>query len=138
MLTVTVAHVRETFPALKRVGLLATSGTVASGVYRRALSAQGLEEVTPGPDLQQRVMSAIYGPHGVKAGHTTGECVADVAAAIDGLVAQGVDVVILGCTELPILRAELEVRAGPRVTLVDPTEILAVRCVSMATAWAAG
>jgi aspartate racemase len=135
MLTVTVAHVRETFPGLRRVGLLATSGTVASGVYRRALSAQGLEEVVPDPALQQRVMNAIYGPAGVKAGHTTGECVADVAAAIDGLAAKGVEVVILGCTELPLLRRELETRGGPKVTLVDPTEILAVRCVSMAAAW---
>ncbi|MFO0334912.1 MAG: aspartate/glutamate racemase family protein, partial [Pseudomonadota bacterium] len=136
MMTETAGHLREAYPALRRVGLLATTGTVASGVYRRALEARGLEQVVPRPAPQARVMNAIYGPRGVKAGYTAGECVDDVAAAIDDLVEQDVAVMILGCTELPLLFPELEVtsRSGRRVTLVDPTEILAVRCVSQAMA----
>ena len=35
MLTVTVAHLRDTYPALREVGVLATSGTIESGVYER-------------------------------------------------------------------------------------------------------
>jgi aspartate racemase len=136
MLTVTVSHVRESFPSLRKVGLLATSGTVASGVYRRALEARGLEEVVPTPALQARVMDAIYGAQGVKAGFTSGACLDDVLAAIDELAGQGVEVIILGCTELPLLftRSELITASGQKVTLVDPTEILAVRCVSHAMA----
>ena len=138
MLTVTVGHVRDTFPALKKVGLLATTGTVASGVYRRTLEDHGLQEVVPSPALQARVMNAIYGPRGVKAGFTGGEALADVSAAIDDLVAQGVEVIILGCTELPILFTEPKVRnaSGKTVTLVDPTDILARRCVAHAQAFA--
>jgi aspartate racemase len=134
MLTVTVSHVREAFPALRKVGLLATTGTIASGVYRKELEEHGLEEVVPHPDLQARVMEAIYGPRGVKAGFTSGQCLDDIGAAIDDLVAQGVEIVILGCTELPLLfpRSELISGSGQRVTLVDPTEILAKRCVSQA------
>ncbi len=51
--------------------------------------------------------------------------------------AQGVEVIILGCTELPILFPEPKVRAsnGAVVTLVDPTDILARRCVAHAQAW---
>jgi len=137
MLTVTVKHVRESFPALKKVGLLATSGTIASGVYRRALEEHGLEEVVPQPALQARVMEAIYGPKGVKAGHTSGPCLEDIGAAIEGLVSQGVEVIILGCTELPLLfsRSELKTANGQFVSLVDPTDILARRCVSHAIAW---
>jgi aspartate racemase len=137
MLTVTVKHVRESFPALKKVGLLATSGTIASGVYRRALEEHGLEEVVPQPALQARVMEAIYGPKGVKAGHTSGPCLEDIGAAIEGLVSQGVEVIILGCTELPLLfsRSELKTANGQFVSLVDPTDILARRCVSHAMAW---
>jgi len=137
MLTVTVRHVRESFPTLKKVGLLATTGTVSSGVYRRALEDHGLQEVAPRPALQARVMEAVYGPRGVKAGFTSGPCLDDISAAIDDLVAQGVEVIILGCTELPLLFADLEVTSGTgkRVTLVDPTDILAKRCVATAMAW---
>jgi len=134
MLTETVRHVRESFPALRQVGLLATTGTLASGIYPRALESQGLREVVPPPVLQARMMNAIYGPEGIKAGFTSGQCVEDVHAVIDELVSRGVEVVILGCTELPLVfhSHELTARGGQRVTLVDPTEILAIRCVSHA------
>ena len=82
-------------------------------------------------------MEAVYGPRGVKAGFTSGPCLDDISAAIDDLVAQDVEVIILGCTELPLLFADLEVTSGTgkRVTLVDPTDILAKRCVATAMAW---
>lgn len=137
MLTVTVKHIREMFPKLHKVGLLATSGTVSSGVYKRALEDHGLQEVVPSPALQARVMNAIYGPEGVKAGFTSAASVADVDAAIDELAAQGVEVIVLGCTELPLLLSEPErvTARGNRVTLVDPTDILARRCVAAAMMW---
>jgi aspartate racemase len=136
MLTVTVNHVRETFPELKKVGLLATTGTVASGVYRKELEEHGLAEVVPRPEMQVRVMNSVYGPKGVKAGFTSGEALDDIGAAIDDLVGQGVEVIILGCTELPLLlpQAELTSSSGVRVNLVDPTQILATRCVLQAMA----
>jgi aspartate racemase len=137
MLTETVKHIRESSPALRKVGLLATSGTVSSGVYQRALKDYGLEELVPPPDLQARVMNAIYGPSGVKAGFTNDSSIADVDAAIDDLVARGAETIILGCTELPLLLPEARhvTAGGNRVTLVDPTEILAKRCVSAAMMW---
>jgi aspartate racemase len=136
MLTVTVSHVRESFPTLRKVGLLATNGTISSGIYRRALEEHGLREVLPQPALQTRVMTAIYGVQGVKAGFTSGQCLDDIGAAIDDLISQGVEVIILGCTELPLLfpRRGPTSESGQRVTLVDPTEILAMRCVSRAMA----
>jgi aspartate racemase len=41
----------------------------------------------------------------------------------------------LGCTELPLLlpRREFTSDSGQRVTLIDPTDILAMSCVSLAT-----
>jgi aspartate racemase len=82
-------------------------------------------------------MNAIYGPEGVKAGFTSESSVADVDAAIDDLVAQGAEIIILGCTELPLLLpdAERTTSGGNKVTLVDPTDILAKRCVSAAMLW---
>lgn len=136
MLTVTASHVRELFPALPSVGLLATTGTLSSGIYHHALQKQGLREIVPPPLLQASLMNAIYGPQGIKAGFTSGQCAEDIQLVIEDLVKQGVEVIILGCTELPLLFPEREIttRGGRRITLVDPTDILARRCVSQAMA----
>ncbi|MBR7974124.1 aspartate/glutamate racemase family protein [Burkholderia vietnamiensis] len=135
MLTVTVGYLRDTFPGMREVGVLATSGTIASGVYRKALESQGLRQIDPGPELQARVMEAIYGKTGVKAGFTTGTCQNDIVAAVEGLIARGVEVIVLGCTELPILlpSGEFISSTGARAHLVDPTEVLAKQCIAYAT-----
>jgi aspartate racemase len=135
MLTVTVSHVRESWPNLRNVGLLATTGTLSSGIYHRALQKQGLREVVPAPPLQARLMNAIYGPRGIKAGFTSGPCVEDIQVVLEDLVKQDVEVIILGCTELPLLFSDREITVrDQRIGLVDPTEILARRCVSQAMA----
>ena len=134
MLTATVDSLRETYPALREVGVLATSGTIESGVYRDALAAQGLRQVVPKSDLQARVMDAIYGECGVKAGFTHGRAREDIVAALEGLIDAGVEVVVLGCTELPLLLPG-DVYAGERgqrVRLIDPTDVLARQCVARA------
>ncbi|MGN6649024.1 amino acid racemase [Trinickia sp.] len=134
MLSVTADFLRATFPMLREVGVLATSGTIASGVYERSLTAAGLVQVTPPPALQERVMRAIYGPRGVKAGYTSGECMDDIVTACDALMERGCQVIILGCTELPLLlpQGERSSASGRTAWLVDPTELLAKRCVAYA------
>ncbi|RDK01588.1 amino acid racemase [Paraburkholderia lacunae] len=133
MLTCTADYLRESFPNLREVGMLATSGTLASRVYEKALAARGLVQVAPSAAAQARLMNAVYGRHGAKAGHTSGECSDDVAAAVDDLVAQGVQVIVLGCTELPLLlRGSTLARPGGLVVrLIDPAEVLARRCVAI-------
>jgi aspartate racemase len=135
MLTETVRYIRDTFPGLRDVGVLATSGTIESGVYQKALELQGLKQISPEPSIQTRVMQAIYGEAGVKAGFTTGQCQDDIAAAVDALISQGVQVIVLGCTELPILlqSGEYTSASGQRAYLVDPTEVLAKQCVALAS-----
>jgi aspartate racemase len=134
MLTCTADYLREAFPGVREVGVLATSGTLASRVYETALAARGLVQIAPTESAQARLMNAIYGPCGAKAGYLSGECDDDVAAAVDDLAAQGVQVIVLGCTELPLLlRGSTLARPGrPVVRLVDPTDVLAKRCVAYA------
>jgi aspartate racemase len=134
MLTCTADYLRETFPGLREVGVLATSGTLASRVYEQALAARGFAQIAPDAPAQGRLMNAIYGPRGAKAGYTSGECADDLAAAVDDLVAQDVQVIVLACTELPLLLrdAVLACPGGRVVRLVDPTEVLARRCVAYA------
>lgn len=140
MLSVTAQSIRERFPALRRVGLLATSGTLGSEVYQQALAQQDLQQVVPSPAAQEHVMQAIYGREGVKAGLTSGRCQDDIRIGLDDLVRQGCEVIILGCTELPLLLPEgpFAHGSGQQITLVDPTNTLARRCVQYATGSAGG
>jgi aspartate racemase len=79
-------------------------------------------------------MRAIYGEKGVKAGFTDGECRDDLLAALTQLVAHGAQIVILGCTELPLILSQCDdfPVAGQRIVVLDPTEILARKCVRLA------
>lgn len=133
MLRETVRHLREHHPACRQVGLLATSGTLASRVYHDAIEAAGLHALAPDETNQARVMNAIYGEKGVKAGYTEGECRDDLLLALTDLVERGAQAVILGCTELPLLLAQSPAYpiAGRHVVLLDPTDILAQRCVAL-------
>ncbi len=130
MLSEVVAYVRAQMPEVSRLGLLATSGTVASGVYREIVEPAGMTLLVPDAPVQERVMQSIYGERGVKAGHTAGECSEHLAAAIEHMLGKGAQAIILGCTELPLIEIAPDIRQS--VALLDPTEILARRCVWLA------
>lgn len=87
-----------------KVGILATTGTVTSEVYQQAAKEFGLEPVLPSKEIQEKVMSIIY--ENVKAGKA-----ADRSKWRDienYMKAQGCDRIILGCTELSIVKKELD------------------------------
>ena len=80
-------------------GLLATDGTVQTGIYQRTFEGSGVELLTPDhSEDQAAVMDIIY--NGVKAGDLTHDATA-FRAACEHLLARGAEVLILGCTELP-------------------------------------
>jgi aspartate racemase len=95
---VTVAAALRRDPALATVGLLATAGTVASGVYADAFAAHGIEIATPSAADQDLVNTVIYDQ--VKAGRPADPQVLRAVAA--RLVDRGAGVVVLGCTELSV------------------------------------
>ena len=130
----TIAALSSQAPAARRVGLLATSGTVDSGVYARAALGAGLSLLTPLPAWQDKVMNAIYGARGIKAGHREGDCVTDTLEAISHLAQRGAQAIILGCTELPLLFPGIDTLAvgGRSVPLLDPGMLAARRCVELA------
>jgi aspartate/glutamate racemase len=72
------------------------------------------------------VMEAVYGEFGVKQGYTSGIAPILFLAAVDRLVQRGVEHIILGCTELPLLVPAYPVFVrGTEVHFIDPNEILA-------------
>jgi len=133
MLFETVECVRNDYPECRVVGLLATDGTIKSNVYGSVFNQAGLEMLIPDGEHQSLVMEAIYGPKGVKAGFTEGECRQNLLIALNSLADRGAEVIILGCTELPLLLGQSDAFpvGGRTVVILDPTEILARKCVSL-------
>lgn len=118
-----------------RIGLLATSGTVKTGIYSKKAEKMGLPLFVPDEEHQKLVMSAIYGPKGAKAGYTEGECRDQLLAAAEYMVREkGCNVLILGCTELPLILDETDAFpiAGTTVAIVDPTAVLARKVAKLA------
>ncbi len=98
--------IRETAAALaaqgkKRPAVLATEGTIRSGLYQRECAALGLEAWAPDGDTQKLVTSIIYDE--IKQGEQGSR---EKFAHIDRAVrSAGCDCAILACTELSVFAA---------------------------------
>lgn len=102
----------------RRIGILATTGTVTTGFLQRTLEGRGLEARVPDAARQELVESLIYDD--VKAGRAPD--MGKFERACDQLVGEGCDAVILGCTELPLAQPPAEYRG---MYVADSLEILA-------------
>ena len=106
----------------KRVGVLATEGTVKAGIYRSALEAVGIEYATCSEQDQKVISNTIYAA--IKQGKAPDtESFLAVAGSFADL---GCDAVILGCTELSCMKREL----ASEVRFIDPMEILAACAIA--------
>ncbi len=104
---------------LKRVGVIGTRATVASGAYPRAVAAV---------DAEVEVICRacpLFVPM-VEEGRTAGPIVKAVTEEyLRPLLDRYVDTLILGCTHYPVLKPTLKEVAGGGVTLVDSAEATA-------------
>lgn len=123
-----IARLLEQEPALRRIGLLATDGTLISGLYQQACAKRGLQALVPDALQQQLVMRAIYGPMGIKAGTTR---LADISLTIkkigESLQVNGADLVLLACTELSFLYGSSHLNWS--FPIADAAQLVAERVV---------
>jgi len=84
----------------KRVGVLATDGTIRMGLYHAACARRGMEAVSPPPEIQKQVMALIYDEIKV-GGHGRPEDFEEIDACLREL---GCDRAVLACTELSAYR----------------------------------
>ena len=87
---------------VKRAGILATDGTVYSGTYDRFLSAHGIDCIRPSGEDQKTVMRIIYDE--IKNGKAPD--VDAFLAVSKHLLDAGADALILGCTELSLIKRQ--------------------------------
>ncbi len=114
----TVAYAQKTVPNLKTIGILATEGTIASGAYQNVIQSHGLEYRIPSAEDQESLMDIIYNQ--VKAGEKVDIC--EFLRIVGELKKAGSDAVILGCTELSIIKKDFNLN---KPDIVDSMECLA-------------
>jgi aspartate racemase len=115
----TVAAVRQMKPVPRTIGLIATTGTVRSGIFADAFEAAGIEVIVPAVRDQRRVMTAVYGKKGIKAGFTEGPAREIFLEIAGGLIRRGARAILAGCTEVPLVLEADDLS----VLLVDPMTI---------------
>jgi glutamate racemase len=96
----------------RRIGVIATEGTIASGIYQRKLAARGF-----------RVWAHAC-PALVQAAEENSPC-AEALARHYLRTMPRVDTLVLGCTHFALLRDVIAHIAGPRVLVVDGADELA-------------
>ena len=108
-----------------RVGLLATDGTLATGLYQESYGRFQVETLAPSPQDQKRVMEAIY-TH-IKAGDLEEgrKLILEVSRA---LIQEGAEAVVCGCTEVSLVLRQGDLE----VPVIDPMETLAEEAVKLA------
>ncbi|WP_298652761.1 aspartate/glutamate racemase family protein [uncultured Tistrella sp.] len=105
-------HIAEPFrrpadllPAGASIGVLGTAQTLEQGVFAGPLAAAGHRVLSPEGALAAGLDRAIK--TGISSGRPTADDIAAVQAALDDLTARGAACVVLGCTELPLIRDRL-------------------------------
>ncbi|MDX2014583.1 MAG: glutamate racemase [Myxococcaceae bacterium] len=105
-----------------KVAVIGTPGTIASGAYQQALASLRSE-------LEVRSQACPLFVPLAEEGWTDGDVPRLVANTYlgEGLLAEGVDTLVLGCTHYPLLKSVIQAVAGPQVTLVDSARATADR-----------
>ena len=105
---------------IQKVGVIGTAGTIKSNVYEKTFLAAGAKASVFGnacPDLLRLAeQGQISDTNRIE--ELARECV-------DPLEKEGIEVLILGCTDLTCIRDQLRKVLAPQITIIDPAEEVA-------------
>jgi aspartate racemase len=125
LIEATAQAAAEAAPGLKRAGVLGTTGCLDSGLYHRAFAACGAEVLTLEGEAQAALMALIGR---VKRGDVGPEVRAETARLAGSLVEAGAEVIVAGCTEVPLVLGEGELSTP----VVSSTDVLVARALAFA------
>ncbi|MDF2906769.1 MAG: hypothetical protein K0R34_2090 [Herbinix sp.] len=111
---------------IRRAGIMATEGTIHSGIFQQELMECGIYSVLPSNEGQQIITDLIY--KNIKANKPVDFHKFEVAT--DRLRQAGSEVIILGCTELSLIKRDFDIGPG----YIDAMEVLAMRSVVLSEA----
>jgi aspartate racemase len=127
MIRETVTEIKKSYPNIKTVGLLATSGTIKTKLYQDELEKRGIKIIVPEDEvIDEKVMKAIYGIKS-RTDHQENEDL--LAEAGQHVIDKGAELIVLGCTEIPLAFNPDRVD----VPVVNATKVLAEKAIECYT-----
>jgi len=109
-----------------RAGVLGTKGALK--LYREYLAAHAMGLVALPPERQEAFMQTLYR---IKSGDLGDDATREMQGYAEDLRRAGAEVLIAGCTEVPLVLDDKDVR----LELIDPGDLLARRCVGVCLGW---
>lgn len=121
-----IQYIKINWPDRNKVGILVTNGMYYDGEYVRKLEANGYKGMTLCEESQNGLLNdSIYNPeYGIKAlGFDVPDKVRkNIEICIEELITYGAQVIVLGCTELPMIIRGKQYKGIP---ILDSADILA-------------
>lgn len=130
LIEITVEHLITNYPGVK-VGVLSTIGTRKQSLYKDPLIKKGFKVIEPLDVTQERINEVIFNTEfGIKAQSSpiTEKATSILLEAMEELVQNGAEVLILGCTELPLAITSKHLGNIP---IVDPNRVLARKLIEI-------
>ncbi len=123
MIESVVHHVKTDFPDCKKIGLLASTAVLMTGLYEKGFEKEKAGVIYPSSGDQKSLMDIIMT---VKAGKFVDRTKQRYQEVIKHLEAQDVDLLIIACTELGVISKPLPQK------MIDAIDILAKEIVRTA------
>ena len=111
-----------------RAGVLGERGALK--LYREYLAARAMGLVSLPPERQEAFMVTLQR---IKAGERSADVTREMQAHAEALRQAGAEVLIAGCTEVPLVLSPRDVR----LEMVDPADLLARKAVAVCLGWEA-
>ena len=125
MIEETAKETQRKTPQIKKVGLLASIGIYKTEIYHQHFKKFNIEVISPEEKDKEEVMKVIYA---VKAADLSEEVKRNILKIAQKLIDKGVEAIITGCTEIPLILKEGDVS----VPIIDPTQVLAKMAIKKA------
>lgn len=117
----------ETVSQLKRnniekVGIMATAGTIKSKLFQQSLAEEEIEYILPSSASMRDIMDIIY--NNIKAGYPPN--IEKFHTIAQELRNNGAEAIVLGCTELSLIKKEFPIGTG----YIDVLEVIAAASIT--------
>jgi len=116
-------HLVKNYSDRKDIGILASPAVKMTGLYAKRFATSGLNDIWPDREHHERLLEVIKS---IKRGDTGSGVIQDYRSVCQHLVDKGADLVIIACTELSALSADLPIKT------VDAAQVLAGEIVAVA------
>ena len=121
-----IAEIDRICSSARSVGIMATDGCIDTNIYQEAIKESGRTALVPDAENLTKLMQLI---HAIKAGDQSDDMRMGMESVARALVDDGAEVLIAGCTEIPIVFDGIDFD----VPVVASTDVLARRTVEFAT-----